>query len=313
MFIKLFFKNKKMKFDSDKLIISIFKALTHLPNRILFLLADFGYFVLFRIIKYRKNIIYTNLKNSFPEKTSEEIDSIAKKFYSHMADMVVEALMFYRMTDTEIEQHLKVTGMEICEDFFKQKRGVIVLGMHYNNWEWNAALQRKSSHQLLMIYNPVRRNKNFERLILDMRERFGGLSVPVHLSARKAIEFNNSSRPGILWLAADQTPDKNVKFWTTFLNQETPFFSGPEKIAIKTNSPIVFLHTRKLSRGNYESNVSLMFENPAKETPEDILLAYVDRLEKIISEEPQYWLWSHRRWKHSRSAGIELVKRKHAQ
>ena len=299
-----------MKFDSDKLVVAMFKTFARLPNWILFLLADFGYFVLFRLMKYRKNVIYTNLKNSFPEKPEEEINRIAKRYYHHLADMVVEALMFYRMTDKDIDEHLTVNGMEICEEFFKQRRGVIVLGMHYNNWEWNAALQRKSSHQLLMIYNPVRKNKNFERLILDMRERFGGMSVPVHLSARKAIEFNNSDRPGVLWLAADQTPDKNAKFWTTFLNQETPFFSGPEKIAIKTNSPIVFLHTRKLARGKYESNVSLIFENPAQETPEDILLAYVDKLEQIITNEPEYWLWSHRRWKHSRPEEIELVKRK---
>lgn len=300
-----------MKIDSDKLLVSVFKGMTHLPNWFLYLLADFGYFILYRLMKYRKKVVYTNLVNSFPEKSKDEINRIAHKYYHHLADMVVEGIMLYRMTEKDMEEHLIVNGMEICEEFFKQRKGVIVLGMHYNNWEWNAALQRKSSHQLLMIYNPVRKNKNFEKLLLSIREKFGGMSVPVHLSARKAIEFNNSARPGILWLAADQTPDRNAKFWTTFLNQETPFFSGPEKIAIKTNQPIVFLHTRKLSRGKYESNVSLLFENPAEETPENILLTYVEKVEEIIRNEPEYWLWSHRRWKHTRPDGTELIERKH--
>ena len=299
-----------MKSDADKLIVALFKAFAHLPGWFLYLLADLGYLILFRLMKYRRNVVYTNLKNSFPEKTEEDIDRITRRFYHHLADMVVEGLMLYRMTEKDIEKRLIVNGMDICEEYFRQGRGVIVLGMHYNNWEWNAALQLKSSHQLLMIYNPVRKNKNFERLILDMRERFGGMSVPVHLSARKAIEFNNSNRPGALWLAADQTPDRNAKFWTTFLNQETPFFSGPEKIAIKTNQPIVFLHTRKLARGKYESNVSLLFDKPAQETSENILLSYIDKLEEIISNEPEYWLWSHRRWKHKRPEDVELIERK---
>lgn len=291
------------------MFIALFKALSRLPEWALYLLADFGYIILFRLMKYRKKVVYGNLRNSFPEKSEKEIDNIAHTFYHHLADMVVEGLMLYRMPQKKLEDRLKVNGMEICEDYFKQGRGVIVLGMHYNNWEWNAALQLKSSHQLLMIYNPVRRNKGFERLLLDMRERFGGMSVPVHLSARKAIEFNNTSRPGILWLAADQTPDKTAKFWTTFLNQETPFFSGPEKIAIKTNQPIVFLHTKKIARGKYESNVSLLFDQPAQESPEHILLTYAEKVERIIRDEPAYWLWSHRRWKHSRPENIPLVPR----
>lgn len=298
-----------MKINSDKLIVFLFKAFSRLPEWALYGLADLGYLILFKTMKYRKKVVYSNLRKSFPEKSEKEIDRIARKYYHHLAEMVVEGIMLYRMPQKKLEDRLKVNGMEICEEYFKQGKGVIVLGMHYNNWEWNAALQLKSSHQLLMIYNPVRKNKEFERLILDMRERFGGMSVPVHLSARKAIEFNNTSRPGILWLAADQTPDRNEKFWTTFLNQETPFFSGPEKIAIKTNQPIVFLHTRKISRGRYESNVSLLFDQPAKETPEHILLSYAEAVERVIREEPAYWLWSHRRWKHLRPDGIPLVNR----
>jgi KDO2-lipid IV(A) lauroyltransferase len=182
--------------------------------------------------------------------------------------------------------------------------------MHYNNWEWSASLQRIASHQLLMIYNPVRDNFEMEQFILDMRGRFGGISVPVHKSARTAIQFDKTERPGCLWLAADQTPNQASKFWTMFLNQETPFFSGPEKIAYKTNQPVFFHHTKKLGRGRYEVNFIEMFPEPANEkNPEDILLAYIGMMEQIIRETPEYWLWSHRRWKHSRPEGVEMIER----
>lgn len=298
-----------MKINSDKLVVFIFKSFSYLPNWLLYLLADLGYFILYKVIKYRKDVVYTNLHNSFPEKTDEEIEHIAQKFYRHLADMVSEGLMLYRMPFPFFDKHLNVKGVDILENYFKQGKGVIALGMHYANWEWNSSMQRHFSHQALMIYNPVRKNKELEKFILNMRERFGGISIPVHLSARKAIEFNNTSRPGLLWLAADQTPNQNAKFWTTFLNQETPFFSGPEKIAIKTNQPIVFVQTKKLGRGKYESTFIPLFENPAQETSESILLAYVDKVEKLIRAEPEYWLWSHRRWKHTRPNEIELVKR----
>lgn len=305
----VFFNKKKMKIDSDKLVVFLFKAFSYLPNWFLYLLADLGYFVLLKVIKYRKKVVYTNLRNSFPEKTNDEIDRIIRKFYHHIADLVVEGLMMYRLAFEEFDKRLSVKGLDICEKYFKQGKSIILLGMHYANWEWNATIQRMSSHQLLMIYNPVRKNKGLEKLILDMRERFGGLSVPVNQSARKAIEFSNTKRPGALWLAADQTPDRTAKYWTTFLNQETPFFSGPEKIAIKTNQPIIFVETRKLGRGKYESTFSCLFENPANETPENILLTYIGKMEEIITKEPEYWLWSHRRWKHTRPGEIGLIER----
>ena len=291
------------------LVVAFLKAFSHLPFNIIYLLSDFFYLLLFYVIGYRKKVVYTNLRNSFPEKTEQEIDQIARKFYHHLCDMGLEAIKLHSISEKELDKRITVKGLEKVEEYFQQKKSIILLGMHYNNWEWSSSLQRIAHHHLLMIYNPVRDNVEMERFILDMRERFGALSVPVHKSARSAIQFDKTDRPGCLWLAADQTPFETSKFWTTFLNQETPFFSGPEKIAYKTNQPVFFHHTKKLARGKYEVNFIHLFAEPGKEKPEDILLKYIDTMEQIIQETPEYWLWSHRRWKHTRPEDIELIDR----
>ena len=290
-------------------IVSLLKAFSHLPFGVLYVISDILYAIVFHVVGYRKKVVYTNLRNSFPEKSEQEIDQIARKFYHHLCDMGLESIKLHSMSDEELDKRLIVKGLDQTEKYFKQRKSMILLGMHYNNWEWSASLQRMASHQLLMIYNPVRNNLEMERFILDMRERFGGLSVPVHKSARSAIQFDQTDRPGCLWLAADQTPFQRTKFWTMFLNQETPFFSGPEKIAYKTNQPVFFHHTQKLARGKYQVNLIELFAEPANEKPEDILMAYIDQMEKVIQETPEYWLWSHRRWKHKRSPNVPLTER----
>jgi len=181
--------------------------------------------------------------------------------------------------------------------------------MHYNNWEWSGSMQRFIKAQFLVVYNPLRTSTDFERFLLQTRERFGAKSIPIHQSVRIALNFSQAERPGSLMLAGDQTPPQNSQFWTTFLNQETAFFPGAMKIAIKTNQPVIMHHTRKTGRGRYEVFHYKLIENPSEVKPEDIMMAYVDKLEKIIQEEPEYWLWSHRRWKHKRPENIQLYKR----
>ena len=295
---------------SDKITVAILKFISRLPFRALYIIADILYILLYYIIRYRREIVNRNLRLSFPEKNEEEIGKIARQFYHHFADLMVESIKLNTITDQELDKRLQINNLELVEECYQKGQSIILLGMHYNNWEWSASVQRHAKSQLLMIYNPVRRNKAMERFILDMRERFGGLSIPVHLSARTAIEFNNMKKSNVLWLAADQTPPANSRFWTLFLNQETPFFSGPEKIAIKTNQPIFLHHTRKLSRGHYEVNFHKLFDRPADYSADEIMLTYIQRIEEIIREEPAYWLWSHRRWKHKRPGNIELIQRK---
>lgn len=290
----------------DRFVVGLCKITARLPFWVIFGLADIFYVFIYYIARYRRKVVHQNLVNSFPEKSPAEIRRITKEFYHHLSDMGLETIKFSRMTEKELNERIKINGLEIFEEYYQQGKSIIVLGMHHNNWEWSGSMQRFIKAQFLVVYNPVRNNKALERFILDARERFGAKSIQVNLSVRTALEFNNSSRPGALILGADQTPPPNSQFWTIFLNQETAFFSGPMKIAIKTNQPVILHHTRKIGRSKYEIFHYKLIENPKEVKPEDIMMAYIRKLEEIIKAEPEYYLWSHRRWKHKRPANIEL-------
>jgi len=293
----------------DRLVVGLCKLTARLPFWIIYGLADIFYVFIYYIVRYRKQTVHQNLINSFPEKSHEEIKKITKKFYHHLCDLGLETIKFSRMTEKEIDARLKIHNPEIFEKYYQKHQSVILLGLHHNNWEWCGSMQRFIKAQFLVVYNPVRKNKALERFILDSRERFGAKSIPVHHSIRTALEFNNSERPGVLILVGDQTPPSTAQFWTTFLNQETAFFTGPMKISVKTNQPVLLQHTRKTGRGRYEVFYHLLIEDPSVVKPEEILMVYIQKIEEVIQAEPEYWLWSHRRWKHTRPANVELHKR----
>ncbi|MFY9151599.1 MAG: lysophospholipid acyltransferase family protein [Prolixibacteraceae bacterium] len=293
----------------DRFVVVLCKITARLPFWVIYGLADIFYFLLYYVVGYRKKVVHENLVKSFPEKSAEEIKTITKKFYHHLSDLGLETIKFNRMTEEEIDDRLKVNNLDIYEEYSRQGKSIIVLGMHHNNWEWGGSMQRFIKAQFLVVYNPVRKNKALERFILDTRERFGAQSIQVNHSVRTALEFNTGEKTGALMLAADQTPPPNSQFWTTFLNQETAFFAGPMKIAKKTNQPVIMHHTRKVGRGRYEVFHYKLVENPAEMKQEDILMTYVEKLEEIIRAEPEYWLWSHRRWKHKRPENITLNER----
>ncbi len=291
------------------LTILFLKGLSKLPFRIIYLLSDFLYVVVYYLAGYRKKVVYSNLRNSFPEKSASEIDAIAKKYYRHFCDLIMESVKLPAMTEKELNERLTLRGIEKTYTYADKGQSIVLIGMHYNNWEWSSTLQRFARHQLLIVFNPLRNNPEMERYLLDARERFGSKTVAMNQTPRMLARYGREGRPTCLFLAADQTPPRQSHFWTTFLNQETAFFSGPERIAIKTRQPVFLTHTVKTGRGKYLVKLIELFPEPEKVDPDTILLTYVDRLEKIIREQPEFWLWSHRRWKHKRPEQIALVPR----
>lgn len=291
----------------NKLLVLLLKFISILPFWAIYGIADLFYVIVRYIFGYRKKVILNNLRNSFPEKSEDEIKKIMASYYHHFCDFSLETIKMHGMSEKKLRERFKVTGMDEINKYAGQGKNIVTLGMHYNNWEWCSALQLDSVYKTLMIYNPMRGNLEFEKFLLQSREKWGGLSVPIHKSARTLIEHIQKGIPVTTWLCADQTPGENSPFWTIFLNQEAPFFQGPEKIAYKNNQPVVFLHVKKTKRGHYEAVVSVLIEEPQKIEPHEILLRYVKKMEEIIREEPAYYLWSHRRWKHKRPDGIELT------
>lgn len=287
--------------------VSFLKLLSLLPFWIMYGISDVLYFLFRYVIKYRVKVVEENLNHAFPEKSTEEIQTISKKYFRHMCDLFLEGIKLHSMSAKQIEKRLSFKGLELFQENYDQGKSVIVLAMHHNNWEWCSYIARYVPHLPLMVYNPIRGNLAMERFLEQSRCKWGGEHVPVNRTAKTAVSYMAKEKKIILWLAADQTPAASSKFWTMFLNREAPFFTGPEKIAKRANMPILFQHVKKLGRGKYEASVSMLIEDPSKLSPEEILLTYVKKMEEVIREEPEYYLWSHRRWKHTRPEGIELT------
>jgi len=276
-----------------------------LPFSLLYIFSDILAFVLEYIIKYRNQVITNNLTNSFPEKSVKEIKLIKHKFYSHFSDLVLESLKGFNLSEKEVKKRVKFENIDDLEKFFEQGKDVMIVLGHYGNWEMvGSAIPLFISHKLLAVYKPLS-NAFFDEKMKETRSQFG-----VVLSAMKEINkkaFHDYGKPKALCFAADQSPSnpKNC-YWTTFLNQETGVLFGTEKFAKTLNIPIVYMVINKPKRGYYKINFTTLFENPQETEMGEITKAHIKHLEKDIIKQPEFWLWSHKRWKHKRTENQKL-------
>lgn len=293
----------------NKIIVQNIILISHMPFWMLYGLSGFFNIVLRYIVRYRKKIITENLECAFPKKSRNEISQIRNRYYRYMCDLAMESFKLYSMSEKQLLERMNIKGIDLANKYYKEGQSIIVFAFHHNNWEWCSYLPALSKHLVLMVYNPMRDNEAMEKFLAHSRGQWGGENVPVNQTARTTMKHIKEGRLTALWLAADQTAPAHSKFWIKFLKREAPFFTGPEKIAVKTNQPIFFQHVKRIKRGYYEVEYSLLIKEPAKMKPENILLKYVEKMEEIIKKEPEYYLWSHRRWKHSRPVDIPLIER----
>lgn len=279
--------------------------LTLLPLRVLYVVSDILFVFLYYFPSYRRKVVSANLRNSFPEKSREELRSIEKKFYKHLADLFVETLKLTHMGKQQLMKRFTVSNIEITEKLLNERRDIVAVLGHYNNWEWLAAFPFYTNYKPVSIYKPLR-NKYFNKFLNDLRSKHGMFLTPMSLIIREIV---NDRRNGINTISAflsDQTPvKKEIKFWTSFLNQDTPVYIGTEKVAEKYDMAVVYFNIQKIRRGYYNLCIELLFEHTAGLPENMITETHVRRLEEIIRKNPEYWIWSHRRWKHKRPAGNE--------
>ena len=292
-----------MGFISDflnRIVVALLKGISLLPFPAIYVLSDFLAVVLQYIVRYRSKVIRENLTKAFPDKNEAEIRRITRNFYVHFCDIFLETAKAWSMKREDFEKRIEFSGVEFMNELAGQGKSVIGLGMHFSNWEWSSFSETVLIHHSLVIYNPVRNNPRLEKFLKSMRERWGAETIPVHKSARTVIDFHQLDRPTCLGLVGDQRPPFITKFWTTFMNQEACFNSGPEKIASRTNQPVVFILPEKLRRGYYRLRFIPLIMDPSSVSQEEIMLTYIRTMEKYIREKPEYYLWSHNRWKQKR-------------
>lgn len=278
--------------------------LSLLPFWALYLLSDLLFLVIFHGVKYRLKVVMDNLSKSFPEKSQKEKEEIARKFFHHFCDLLVESFKLKSISAKTLHKRVQVSNPELVDKYFDQGKSVLVLTMHYNNWEWNAILPQKLKHRILFVYNPAR-NLKWDAFINRMRQRFGGELVSTKKIVKTLLNYRNQQIPTFTWLSADQRPKANTRFWTTFLNQETGFFPGPEALARHTNQVVLYEHVEKIKRGHYRIRFDLITENPEELPPDEVLHLYVRKIESLIKERPEFYLWSHKRWKNKREKSVK--------
>lgn len=272
-----------------------------LPLRVLYIFADACYYLLYYVVRYRREVVRTNLVNSFPEKGPDEIIRIEKRYYRHMCDVFVELYKFWHFSEQEIKKRCLFRNTEVLQRHYDEGKGVIGVLGHYCNWEWMASyslwIERVDFYAL---YKPIH-NKAIDKMMYRIRSHFGATPIPKNEILRYIVKNRQEGRPFIAAFIADQTPNAaNLNFWMDFLNQETPVLIGTERIATKFNLPVISLRMRKIKRGYYEVDFFDLCEEPAKLEPGELTRMYTRILESYIKEEPEYWLWSHKRWKHKR-------------
>lgn len=277
-------------------ITGLLYLLSLLPLWLLYLIADLIFVVLYYITGYRRKVVDENLSRAFPEKSQQERDWISKEFFHYLADLMVETLKLLTISEEEVTRRVKVTNTEIVKDTFAKGQSVIGVLGHYGNWEMNALrFSQLFNERRIIVYKPLS-NKFFNNVVIHLRSRFGATLIAMKNIMRKLVEYRND--PTVTIMVGDQTPARpDVKYFTNFLNQPTAVFLGVEKLAKLTNSAIVFCDIRRLKRGYYECTFVPMFMEPKLTADYEITNAHVQYLENVIRHEPQYWLWSHRRWK----------------
>ncbi len=272
-----------------------------LPTRLLYFIADGIAWLLENIVKYRKDVVYANLRNSFPDKSDSEIKTIAHQFYRHFADAFVENIKATTISKQELLERINVPGVrEIFQPYWDRKQNVVIVLGHCGAWQW-AGLVAPSliPQRLFAFYNPLS-NKYFDNFIKRTRSRYGMHLVSMrdylrHVRAR----FDDVS--SLHFFLFDQGPT-NVKraYWTTFLNQETGFYYGPAHFAQEHDCAVLYVAVKYQSRGKYLATITKVTDAPNSMAAGEIIEQCVRLLEQQILEQPADWLWSHRRWKRKR-------------
>lgn len=281
------------------------KAHAVLPMPLLYILSDILYFFVYHVLRYRVKVVRQNMKNAFPEKTEKERLQLERRFYHHFADYVVETIKLAGISQEELLRRAHLTNPEMIRPLLAQGHTCLMLLMgHYGNWEWFTGFPSVfgvNNLQVHQIYRPLT-NKAVDRLFIFLRTRFHAMGIKKNEVVRDAVRLKQAKTPALMVFVADQTPSRaNIHYWTTFLNQESAMYTGPERIAVKLNIPVIFVDVKKIRRGYYTVDFELMTDRPA-ETPEFwITEEYARRMEHSIMRDPAYWLWTHKRWKYKKN------------
>lgn len=279
----------------------LLKLLSYIPFRVLYILSDGLFCLLYYLVDYRRKVVRQNLTESFPEKSLPEIRRIEKKFYRFFADMILESCKLASVSPEEIRRRMKFTNVEAVNSMLKQGKSVSVYLGHYGNWEWVSSMPLWLENGVTgaQIYHKLR-NKDMERLMLHIRGRMGAVSVDMHKTSRYITGLVNSRQVCVVGFIADQSPRwQEARHFLPFLHHKTPVLTGTEKITKHYGFEAFYLDVKRLRRGYYEAEFTQLHGNPRALPDFELTTLYFRRLEQAILRQPELYLWTHNRFKHA--------------
>lgn len=278
----------------------IFKLISFLPQWVLYIFSDLLFLIGYYVIGYRKKVILENLKHAFPQKSESERRNIARQFFRNLTDSFAEIIKMYGISKEDLDKRVIIENKEIVLEAIKNNQVIIGLTGHFFNWEMHLLqMMANVSNKCDVVYLKVN-NPFFEKLMLAIRTRFGGGLI--ERSSFQRDYLRKRDQPRLIVLAADQRPSHGeIRYWAPFMNRETAFFEGAEKLAKRFNHPVMYSYVHKPKRGHYTFTYELITVPPYENEKEhSITDAYISLTERNIREQPSLYLWSHKRWKDSR-------------
>ena len=270
-------------------------------------LSDILYVIVYHVVRYRRKVTSSNLRHAYPERSDKERQELEKAYYHHICDLLLEGIHNLYAHPMSIMKRYHFVNHRLVNQYYERGQSIILMSAHYNNWEYMiTSLNYQLMHHGVGVGKPLN-DKFVANYITRRRGRFG-TEIVDQTNVRQTIEYYQQHRvPVAYMMLSDQSPnDVHKCYWTTFMHQETPFIYGAEYFARKYNMPVLYYEVTKIRRGYYEVKFSTICDKPNEVPQYSIIAEYIRRLNRTIDAAPQYWLWSHRRWKRTRPAEVPL-------
>lgn len=280
------------------LVYPLWWGISILPMSVLYILSDIFFFLSYYVIGYRRKVVKENLALALPDKTDKERKQIAKEFYVHLSDILVETVKSLTISEKEISRRFQFENPDLLQELYDQDKSVLLMCGHYASWEWSGILTKHMPYKGLAVYKQLR-NPNFDRLVRKIREKFGGEIVNNKQIVTKLFRMHRDKQKSLTLILSDQTPKiSDYKHVDTFMGIRVPVFVGTEELAKRLGQIPVYLHVEKVKRGYYSARFIPLTMEPKNIPDYEITRMFLDEIEKQIHKAPAYYLWSHKRWKH---------------
>lgn len=293
-------------------LLGILFLLSILPMWLLYILSDILFFLVYYIVRYRRNLVRRNLTDSFPERSIEEIRKIERRFYVWFCDYIVETIKLYTISEKEIRRRMQFIGVEQIQNSIAKGQSCALYLGHYCNWEWVSSFPVWLGRSAVcgQIYH-VLENIDFDKLMLRIRSRFKADCIPMADTLRYVVRSKQENKRIVIGFISDQVPFwNNIHYWTDFLHHDTPVLTGAERLVRKADFAVYYLDIHCERRGYYVGEIKLLCEHPASLPDYTVSELYMRALEKTIQRQPPFWLWTHNRWKRTREEWEIITHRK---